>query len=241
MIQPAIIAFQFLTRFPIPVTVPFTDENLRKSIFFFPWVGMVLGLILGGVGLLLPKEGHLYGYLLTLLWVGITGAMHLDGVSDTFDGFFSGRERSRILDIMKDSRLGSFGAIGLILLLAGKILMLSEVPKEDPFFLGFLLSGARLANGFVIALFPGARPGGMGEMFQKTKPLPYISVSAILYLLFISLYRPIYLPILFSQAICIFAFALYSNYKIGGVTGDIYGADVELGELLGLIVGGLYL
>ncbi|MDO5714291.1 MAG: adenosylcobinamide-GDP ribazoletransferase [Tissierellia bacterium] len=240
MIKSLILSLQFLTRIPIPIKIPFEDKFLRKSIFFFPWIGLFIGVLLGFIGKFLPK-GTVYGLIVTIFWVGITGAMHLDGVADTFDGFFSGKSRERILEIMKDSRTGSFGVIALLFVIVGKILMLSYISPSSPLFLGIICSGARLGNGFVISLFPGARPGGMGELFRRTKPFPYILVSASLYFIFLLLSNPEYLWIVTGEILFIFSFSFYSKYKIGGVTGDIYGANVEMGELFGLLLWGLFL
>ena len=94
MIQGLILAFQFLTRIPIPISVPFTNETIKKSIFFFPWVGFVLGLIIELTGKLWITKPYVYGLMGTIIWVGITGGMHLDGVADTFDGFFPERKKN---------------------------------------------------------------------------------------------------------------------------------------------------
>ena len=232
-----ILALQFLTRFYIPIQVDFSDKNLRHSFFFFPWVGLLLGYLLTIPLKVIPNQ-DISGLVILVLWISFTGGMHLDGLSDTADGFFSNRDRNRVLEIMKDSRVGAFGVISLILVLLAKYVLLSKV-QLTPYSLPGILAGARLANALVVGTFPSARPGGMGEMFQKTKPLPYILVSGILFLVYLVLTDKKLIFVLLIQLLVVGLTSLVSLKKIQGVTGDIYGANVELAEAFALLVLGL--
>ncbi len=113
-----ILLFSFMTRLPVP-KMEFDSEELGKSMKFFPVVGLVIGLILylfaRGISFVTGSSfPFLLSVLVLLLEVAITGALHLDGLADTFDGMFSYRSKQKILEIMKDSRLGTNGALALI-------------------------------------------------------------------------------------------------------------------------------
>src|SRR5262249_46662937 len=134
-------AIAFLTRVPMPGRGSLPPRVAGLSILFFPLVGLMLGLAsLGAATLLLNRlqlPPHLFwALLLVALQALLTGALHLDGFSDVVDGFGGGRgDRERTLEIMRDTHIGAFGVVGLILLLAGKILVVDEVlrlPRSLP-------------------------------------------------------------------------------------------------------------
>jgi adenosylcobinamide-GDP ribazoletransferase len=121
------IALQFFTRLPIPRWVGFETDWLQHSSRYFPLVGLVVAAIAGGVyalaALLLPAPVAVL--LSTAAAIYATGAFHEDGFADMCDGFGGGLTRERVLDIMKDSRIGAYGAIGIMLLLALKCTVLA--------------------------------------------------------------------------------------------------------------------
>lgn len=232
-----ILALQFLTRFYIPIQVDFSDKNLRHSLFFFPWVGLLMGYLLTIPFRIISKQ-EIAALLVLILWIAFTGGMHLDGLSDMADGFFSNKEKDKILEIMKDSRVGAFGVISLILILLSKYVLLSQASLTF-YSLPGVLAGARFANSLIIGTFPPARPDGMGRMLQKTKPLPYILVSGILLLVYLFFMDRKLLLVLLVQVLVVGIASFISLKKIDGVTGDNYGANVELAEAFGLLVLGL--
>jgi len=127
-----VAAFAFLTRLPV-WRGPLRDEDLGRSVSFFPLVGLVLGL--GVTGLAAAVQGHLppglIAILLAALLAGLTGGLHLDGVADVFDALGGGRrDRARMLEIMRDSRIGAHGAAALILVLLAKVTALAQVRRE---------------------------------------------------------------------------------------------------------------
>lgn len=112
-----LIAISFFTRFPI--NIPDVDENeFYESMIMMPIVGLIVGIILGACawGLSYINLPQVSAIVLIIVYIAVTGGLHFDGVADTVDGIFSARDHKRMMEIMKDSRLGSFGAIGLILL-----------------------------------------------------------------------------------------------------------------------------
>lgn len=240
-----ILAIQFLTRIPLPISVPMDDKTLRKSLFFFPWVGTLIGVILFLAMHIFKRyvpEGMM-GYLILLLWMLVVGGIHLDGVADTWDGFFSHTPRERTLEIMKDSRLGTFGGVGLILLLLGKYVGITHL-QGDLFSWMLIPGGARLANLFALTFCKNARPGGMGDMFARTQPKPFVLATAVLFLTMaftfaVGTNRFFPLCILLAQGLTVGWIAFISYKKIGGLTGDVYGLNVETAELVGLFVAAL--
>src|SRR5678815_1688706 len=151
--KPLVAAFAFLTRLPV-WRGPLRDEDLGRSVSFFPLVGLVLGL--GVTGLAAAVQGHLPPGLIAVLLAGLTGGLHLDGVADVFDALGGGRrDRARMLEIMRDSRIGAHGAAALILLLLAKVAALAQVAAaNDLVALLAFPTVARWLVGLLVVLFP---------------------------------------------------------------------------------------
>ncbi len=236
MIKGMILALQFLTRLPVNIEVDFNEENIRKSSFFYPFIGLLLGLIASIPYYLLSSVNIDIASFLTLLTaIILTGGLHLDGLSDTADGFFSNTDKDRCLDIMKDSRIGAFGVISLILLILFKYILISNLGSNLPLALAFSMANSRLIVLLQIAFKKSARPGGLGDKVHQSQPRTYIILTSIVYLILIGLIDVVYLiPLVFS----LFIGELISQYsykKIGGFTGDVYGATIEISELASLL------
>ena len=227
-------AFAFLTRIPIPGAGAAGD--LSRSLTWFPLVGAALGAILWGAARALT--GHLAPGVLAVALVSLhallSGGLHLDGLADTFDAWGGGRgERARMLEIMRDSRIGAHGAAALALLLAGKIFALADLIARGT--LWPLLAAPAVARWAVvplIVLFRYARPSGLGSPFQERRrgidllaatlllaPLPYWFGAGALRAGALALAAALLL-------------ALALRRQLGGLTGDVYGAAIELAELV---------
>jgi adenosylcobinamide-GDP ribazoletransferase len=131
--QAVAAAFQFLTRLPVKAELDFSPELLKRSASYYPLVGVIIGIIVWGIAALtamvLPP---LPCAILTLaVWVWLTGGLHLDGWMDAADALFSYRSRERMLEIMKDSRVGAMGVIACVLLLMLKAALLYTVLVEQ--------------------------------------------------------------------------------------------------------------
>ena len=131
-----LLGLQFLTRITIKKNLDWSEKACGGSVKFFPLIGAILGIIYVLVGYviyyLLPSfniylSAHLIGFILLFCNIFLTGALHCDGFTDTMDGILSGRKRERILEIMKDSRVGAHGATCLILVLIGKYSMFTDL------------------------------------------------------------------------------------------------------------------
>lgn len=236
MIKAMILAVQFLTRLPVNIGVDWNRENLRKSTFYFPFVGLLIGLIAYGVNYLFSYINQDVAAVFTVLaLIVVTGGLHLDGLSDTCDGFFSNKDRETILDIMQDSRVGAFGVIGLIIVLLLKYVLIKNLGDGSFIFLVFSLGNSRAVQVFNLAFKKPARESGIGYMFRTSKPDQMALMGIVLYIILISYvdYRiliPLAVNFLFMELL-----SHYSMKKIGGLTGDVLGTMAELGEVVSLI------
>ena len=162
-------AFAFLTRIPV-WSGPLRDEDLGRSVAFFPLVGLVLGLALAGAGTVAADvmSPMVAAVLLAALLAGLTGGLHLDGFADVFDALGGGRgDRARMLELMRDSRIGAHGAAALALLIAAKVAALTQVvERHDLLTLLAFPTVARWAVTPLIVFFPYARAGGPGTRLQ---------------------------------------------------------------------------
>ena len=237
MIDGLLLAIQFLTRLPINKQVDFNNENLSKSILFFPLVGIIIG----GIGGL---TYHIFSYMnkdigaffAVLSMIIVTGGLHLDGLSDTADGFYSYRDKEKVLEIMKDSRIGAFGVISIILDILLKYIILSNLKGNVPLILGLSYGNSRLIISYIMSTKKIGRKNGLGDMFHKSNPKRYAFIGGIIYILVLIILNPVYLiPLLFSfitgEVITVITYK-----KIDGFTGDVYGATIELAEIVSLIM-----
>ena len=246
------IGLQFLTRISIVRQTVWTEESFGKSVKFFPAVGAVLGIcyVLPLFILVLVTNCELpifTGAVAFFLSVILTGGIHCDGLMDSADGLFSGRERDKILEIMKDSRAGSFGVVALVTVAALQISAAVELLKLLPMLFLLAIYSApvigRLAMVLAISIFPYARPEGIGKAFSKyATPKTFFTALVETFFLLLPLYfinEEIFCTAIISiLAAVIFTlyFGKYVMLKLGGLTGDIYGAVEFLSEVLVLIV-----
>ncbi|CCV30502.1 TPA: adenosylcobinamide-GDP ribazoletransferase [Yersinia enterocolitica] len=235
---------QFMTRLPVPEhwTQGLALDNYERGIIGFPFIGLIVGVI-GGVvfTLLAPWCGvplAALGYVLVLALV--TGAFHLDGLADTCDGVFSARKREQMLEIMRDSRLGTNGGLALIFIVVAKVLVVSELALRDAPML-LMLTAASVAGRTVIVLLMYrqryAREGnGLGNIYigkvTGKQTLITLAGGAILSLL---LGQGAALLALVISMVVVALLATYLHRRLDGQTGDTLGAAAEVGELVFLL------
>jgi len=232
MLRPLACAVLFLTRFPLP-RLALSAQDFARSAGWFAWVGALVAVPVWAGSLLSPTLGvHLASLIALVLWVLSTGGLHLDGLADSVDGLSGGRgERERTLAIMRDSRIGAHGALALTLLL-----MLKWAALEQALTLGsasWLIApvAARFAVTLLIAWFPYARTEGLGGPFVGLVRGRALALGALAVLLSALLLGP---PAWLSVAaafVVALLFAWYVSRRLGGLTGDSYGAAIELSEL----------
>ena len=242
MIQPLIAAFAFLTRLPVWAG-PISDRVLGRSVAFFPLVGLVLGLVVTGLGYwimgtLTPTLGAV---LLVALLAALTGALHLDGLSDLFDGLGGGRgDRERVLAIMRDSRIGAHGAVALVLVLGAKIAAVA-VLLESRDFLGLMAFPviARFAVVPQIVLFRYTRPEGLGRAFNGEARVVELAVATATMVAVAIALGPAIAREAGAAVGASVLIGFWLRARLGGLTGDIYGATIEITETVALFVAAM--
>ena len=239
---------QFLTRIPIRVDIGFDDE-FHKTMYYFPLVGFVLGFLYFIIGLVssFVFDSYITSVNVLIATVILTGGLHLDGVGDTFDGIYSYRDKDRILEIMKDSRLGTNAMLSVLFLMLMKIgLVYAIVESGQLYNLIFMPAFARMA--IVVACYKSVTPRkkGMGNVFIGKPTLKMILIG-ILYTAILVIFIGTMLfnlnsmdltkIILFIPVMIILSriFVKYIYSKIDGITGDILGCTSELMEVMYLI------
>lgn len=235
MFKALILGLQFLTRLPINIRIDFDKKILAKTPIFFPLIGMIIGGIAAFVYYLLSffnKDIAALGTVLSL--VVITGGLHTDGLSDTCDGFFSSRPREKVLEIMKDSRVGTFGVIAIVFDILFKYILLRNM--ETRVAMTALILSCAIGRTMIVMLISfgkSARPGGMGEIFMSKNSKNYFALAMLILLIIGGIIgRYAFLIGLFAAVIFSLLFMKYSYNVIGGVTGDVYGADCEISEIV---------
>ena len=227
-------AFRFLTIIPMPTSFGSTAEDLENSSVFFPIIGLVLGGVAWGAAwclwLILPP--FVAATTLTILLLSFSGALHLDGLADTADGFFSSRPREKILEIMRDSRIGVMGVVALWLILMLKVSSLSSLSGIEAAKAAFLMPLAgRCALVIMMALLPYVRSEGLGiRLYSHKTAWTAVSGAGALFLMSFLLQgmAGVVLAGLVMTMLLLFCFFCY--YKIGGATGDTLGAACEISE-----------
>lgn len=236
-------ALSFLTILPAGKILPLPSEGreLARSMAFFPLVGLVIGLFLASgyylLSLLFPKSLALW---LTIgLQAFLTRGLHLDGFADTMDGLASGGPKEKILEVMRDSRIGAFGVISLILLIGAKYLVLGQISNISlPYSLILMTVMGRNSMVLVCCQSTYARSnGGLGKPFTEnlgTREMGLSLVSSFGLALLLKGLK----GILVFLGTCLFSLAYRSFFKkkLGGVTGDTLGAAGEISELLSIIL-----
>lgn len=227
-------AFGLLTRFPVPSLIH-EPTTLGRSVLWFPLVGLVLGV--PQALLVLGAADHAPHALLALAIVAFgvlaTGALHMDGLADVFDGLGGSRgDPARALAVMRDSRIGSFGALALVLGVGAKVAAV-EALLEGFAWLAVLLAPlvARTAVVAPIVLFRYARAEGLGKTFHERSRAGHLIAAWLLAGAIVATLAPRSLPALIACGILAVLLALWLARRLGGLTGDAYGAIVELTEI----------
>jgi adenosylcobinamide-GDP ribazoletransferase len=231
------IAFGLMTTLPVKLPEDWSAGDSGRAAVWYPLVGLVIGaltwLTWKGATFLFPPL--VTGIITLVVWVALTGGLHLDGLADCCDGLFASVAPERRLEIMKDPHVGAFGVIGLILILFLKAAALAALTPVSSF--GILLA-ASFARWCILpaGLLPLARPSGMGSDFAAGFQRSFMIWAAII---------PLILAILLGRRGILSSVAglgaaglvlWLAKSRIGGVTGDVFGMVVEIVEVVVLLI-----
>lgn len=228
-------ALQFLSTIPVPGRRDFSPETLGRSAVYFPIIGVIIGLILAGLswlfGLFLPSG--VTSALLIAFLVIISGGMHLDGFIDTCDGIGGQKPAAERWRVMSDSRAGSFGIIGVVLLLVIKYAALNSVPGQSLVItLVMMPMLGRWTMVYAIFAYPYAKPAGMGTAFKQGTSWPRFTAATVFTAVAVMLIAQLIgLAIMFAAWMVTLVAAAYFRGKFSGLTGDSYGAINEISEV----------
>jgi adenosylcobinamide-GDP ribazoletransferase len=242
MLGPLVTALRTLTILPIPGK---DTDDFSKSLLFFPLAGGIIALVAYPFFLLchlIPQQLHgVGGLLFTLTSIAITGGLHIDGIADVADGFFGGRNKETILKIMKDSRIGTFGGIAIVMDLLFRFVLYEFIITSltyVPVLLSMIVS--RSAQAIVLSSCSYARgpEGGTAAPFSGSRskiPLLFVIVT-VMYGGFLFFFKPEPLLISLVTVIVTVCGAVWYYYRrIGGITGDCIGSVNEIAEILFLM------
>jgi len=228
-------AFQFLTRVPFS-QISCEPDSLSRSAKFFPLVGLLTGII--SIALRWGLSPHLpimiVALLIVMAGILVTGALHEDGLADVADGFGGGWSKEQVLAILKDSRIGSYGALAIAFSVGARMLLFGSLPAST--FAAYAISAHVLCRWTALPL-GFALPAARAQASLGARLAGQISTSSLLvgtliafgivaYALRIKMWEPI-----LAVAIVTTLSGLYYRSRIGGITGDCFGATNQLAEI----------
>jgi adenosylcobinamide-GDP ribazoletransferase len=243
-------AVQFLTRVRVP-SVPYEQDSLARAVKYFPIVGLLIGL--GSLFLYFALAPHLplpiVALLIVVYLVAIAGCLHEDGLADAADGFGGGWERQRVFAIMHDSRIGTYGAAALALSILARVLLIASLTRTQVG--AFLIAAPVLSRWTTLPLsfcLPAAREqgpdSGKGQTDGQGARIARLTTSGSLIMgslftfviVFALLRLRALVPILISGVVAMVT-GLYYKQRIGGITGDCFGATNQLAEIAVYLCG----
>ncbi len=235
-----LLALQFLTVIPVRISREITPRQMGRAMAWFPVIGLMLGaiLVLADWALRALFPPLLSAGLLLVVWVSLTGALHLDGLLDCCDGLLATTSPEKRLEILRDTHLGTYAVVGAVCLLLLKFAALSALPVAQR--AGSLLvipALTRAAMVYAARAYPYARPGpGLGQLFRDGLTWRQVAVAAGVAaaaagLLLGSIGLQLVLVVWLLTAMI----AWLVQRRIPGLTGDVYGAVNELTELVALL------
>lgn len=236
-------ALGFLTVVPVPASA--RGGSFGRAAIWFPVVGALIGLVLAGIGWCGRAWWDAYVAAALMIGAGVvlTGGLHIDGLMDTADAFFSHKSPERMLEIMRDARAGALGVAAGISVLALKFAALGYLAGGQHWrVIAAAPAVGRLAIVLAIAVFPYARETGTGAGFAIETRWQHAILALIFALAVCLALLPWHGAIIVGIGIVVALLAgAYATCRLGGLTGDVYGAINELTEVVVLLVGGVML
>ena len=227
-----VLAIQFLTRLPTPQIRQFEPALLARSVAWFPAVGLLLGAIIALSAGLLHGEPWLAALVALVLWVWVTGGLHLDGLADMADGLGAAhRDPTRFLAVLKDPHLGSFGVLSLIVQTLAKLILLLLCISSQQWAALILIPAWARSGVFSWQTLPALAPGMAAQFgWQRSR------LAGACWWLALALLSLAYSPLLLAAPLVLLAYRQWLLRRLGGVTGDCLGAGIEISETLLLLL-----
>lgn len=230
-----LIALQFLTIIPVRISSGIEEKDFGKALIYFPVVGALIGVVLAAAAFLFtPLPNLVAGALILILSVVITGGIHLDGFSDTCDGFYGYHSKEKILEIMRDSRIGTMAVIGVVSLLLLKFSIIATLARHNLWKALIMMAVfSRWSQVMACYMSEYVRMEGKAKYFIEHAGYRELLIGALVTLGVFLLLLHIKGAILFFIAIpAVILLINYIKIKIGGMTGDTIGAVSEVSEVL---------
>lgn len=245
LLKRIILSIQFFTTIPINIELKVEDKDFGKTMSILPFIGLFIGAILYCLYSLLSLYLPVYisVTLIFMFYVLLTGGLHIDGLGDTFDGVFSNRPKERVLEIMKDSRMGTNGIIAIFFVFILDIFLLKELVSINTLSIILFPVVGRTSGLICSAISNYARSnGGLGKNFVEYCTFKELILGLFFYfILFFIFLNDKFLILSTASIVSAFFLTRFFSKKIDGVTGDIIGAVIELSQTIFLILFYLYL
>jgi adenosylcobinamide-GDP ribazoletransferase len=227
------VALQFLTRLPTPQR-PIRPESFGTSMRWFPIVGALLGAILAVADAAMTPfwSVEIRSIGLVVLAIALTGALHMDGLMDSCDALLAFTSPDRRLEIMRDSRVGSFAIVGAATVLLLKYAAILSLPDSSRG-LAFILMGtlSRWAMVYATVRYPCARPDGLAYAFKSAADWRVLAFATLTTVLLCALSGWAGMAAFMLAWAVTVSFVRYAMSKVPGLTGDLYGALSEIVEI----------
>ncbi len=223
------IAVQFMTRIPVPMLGDIGKKEIGFSVLFFPLVGLLIGLILVAVGHFPSLSVSATAVVLLIVATLINGALHLDGLGDSADAWLSGAKKTRALEIMQDSHIGSAGVVSIVLILLAKYVFLLEINILELLIMPVV---SRTMPIFLMLKFNYVRENGIARDMVDFVPRK-MAMAIVMMVLSIVVWVN-WMGVL-MMLVGLFFLVRTMQARLGGWTGDVLGAVIEISEVLFLL------
>ncbi|TQR14984.1 adenosylcobinamide-GDP ribazoletransferase [Psychrobacillus lasiicapitis] len=235
-----LLALQFFTIIPVNKNLPMERRQITGMYSVFPWIGAGIGAI-ACIVLYAQWSPLMTGFSIVLLGIFFSGGLHMDGFIDTSDAFFSYRDRMKRFEILDDPRVGAFGVMAVVLLVVGKVIIVSEVLAATSFHWILLILIPYFSRVILITLFSltnNAKTSGLAHFFKQKMNERAVWFAAVCHFLLglavLGLLTDwlvaVTIAVVLIGFICLFRNWALRNF--GGVTGDLLGASVEVSEVV---------
>lgn len=233
-----LILLSFFTRIPLANKIEYNEDSFRKALKLYPILGLIIGILLIPIFYLgeIIQLPLLKGCLLVTFYILITGGLHFDGLTDTADGIFSGKEGSKLFEIMSDSRIGAFGAITLVICILFYFVTLSYSDMWTCIIFP-LIGRVSVIIGCSFCTYPKEEKG-MGTIFVNSIKIKHclISIIFVFILCFLSPIKKVAFLASFTTLILSSLVTYSIKKKIGGMTGDTCGFVLEVSQIIFLVL-----